>query len=111
MLLRCLVGRTGDEAIVDQPDDEIFKIVLDDLKKLITISAEPEFYAVTRWKQSMPQYTVGHHDMLDTMNEQLEKELAGLYVAGSSYEGLGIPECVEQGEDVAKKAVKYLQQL
>jgi oxygen-dependent protoporphyrinogen oxidase len=49
--------------------------------------------------------------MLDTMNEQLEKELAGLYVAGSSYEGLGIPECVEQGEDVAKKAVKYVQQL
>ncbi|RBN41394.1 protoporphyrinogen oxidase, partial [Priestia megaterium] len=60
---------------------------------------------------SMPQDTVGHHDMLDTMNEQLEKELAGLYVAGSSYEGLGIPECVEQGEDVAKKAVKYVQQL
>ncbi|MED4284245.1 protoporphyrinogen oxidase [Priestia megaterium] len=111
VLLRCLVGRTGDEAVVDQPDDEIFKIVLEDLKKLITISAEPEFYAVTRWKQSMPQYTVGHHDMLDTMNEQLEKELAGLYVAGSSYEGLGIPECVEQGEDVAKKAVKYVQQL
>lgn len=33
VLLRCYVGRPGDEAIVEQTDEEIVQFVLEDLKK------------------------------------------------------------------------------
>ncbi|TYR79078.1 protoporphyrinogen oxidase [Priestia megaterium] len=109
VLLRCYVGRAGDEAIVDLPDEEIVKIVLDDLNKIMKITDKPDFYVVTRWKKAMPQYTVGHQERLESINEELELQLKGLYLAGSSYEGLGLPDCIEQGEDAARKVIKYLQ--
>ncbi|MBM7702667.1 protoporphyrinogen oxidase [Metabacillus iocasae] len=108
VLLRCYVGKAGDEAIVDQSDDEIMRVVLDDLNKIMNIDTTPEFYIVTRWKEAMPQYTVGHQERLEVLNQQLESELAGLYLAGSSYEGLGLPDCIDQGEEAVKKVLKYL---
>lgn len=108
VLLRCYVGRAGDEAIVDQSDDEIIKIVLDDLNKTMNITENPEFSIVTRWKNSMPQYTVGHKERIERVKEGLHKELPGVFLAGSSYEGLGVPDCIDQGESAVKKVLQYL---
>ncbi|MCL6573311.1 MAG: protoporphyrinogen oxidase, partial [Bacillus sp. (in: Bacteria)] len=114
VLLRCYVGRSGDETIVDLSDDRIIKIVLDDLKKTMDITMNPEFAIVSRWKDSMPQYTVGHMQRLATILEQMKLELPGVFIAGSSFRGVGIPDCIDQGVeavnavlDYAKEAVKY----
>ena len=109
VLLRCYVGRAGDEAIVDQSDDEIIKVVLDDLNKTMNISSNPEFSVVTRWKDSMPQYTVGHHDRIEKINEQIPVDMPGVFLAGGSYEGLGLPDCIDQGETAVKKVLQYLE--
>jgi oxygen-dependent protoporphyrinogen oxidase len=58
VLLRCYVGRAGDETIVDLSDDRIIQIVLDDLSRTMDIGTQPDFAVVSRWKDSMPQYTV-----------------------------------------------------
>lgn len=108
VLLRCYVGRPGEEAIVEQSDDEIVKIVLDDLNKTMNITKDPEFSIVTRWRNAMPQYTVGHKERIETVKEGLAKELPGVFLAGSSYEGLGIPDCIDQGEAAVKKILQYL---
>ncbi|MFD2443120.1 protoporphyrinogen oxidase [Bacillus sp. CGMCC 1.16607] len=108
VLLRCYVGRAGDEAVVDLSDDQITKIVLDDLKKTMDISMEPEFSIVTRWKEAMPQYTVGHKKRIESVNQGLKTELPGVFLAGGSYEGLGLPDCIDQGEAAVKKVLSYL---
>ncbi len=59
-LFRVYIGRVGDEAIVELSDTAIEKTVLNDLKKSIGVTGSPEFTVVSRWNQSMPQYTVGH---------------------------------------------------
>jgi protoporphyrinogen/coproporphyrinogen III oxidase len=109
VLLRCYVGRAGDEAIVEQADDEIVKVVMDDLNKIMNITASPEFSIVTRWKQAMPQYVVGHKERLEKIKEKMTEQLPGVFLAGSSYEGLGIPDCIDQGEEAVKKVLHYLQ--
>lgn len=109
VLLRCYLGRPGDEAIVDLSDDEIIKIALEDLNKTMRITTEPEFSVVTRWKDSMPQYTVGHKQRVAAINVQIAKELPGIFLAGSSYEGIGLPDCIDQGEAAVEKVWKYLQ--
>jgi len=103
VLLRCYVGRPGDEEIVAQSDEEIIKAILKDLKKTMDIDAEPEFTVVSRWKEAMPQYTVGHKERMANLYEFMERELPGVYLAGSSYAGAGIPDCIDQAEAVVEK--------
>ncbi|WP_421384089.1 protoporphyrinogen oxidase [Bacillus salacetis] len=108
VLLRCYVGRAGDEAVVDLSDSQIEKIVLQDLNKIMDITMEPEFTIVSRWKEAMPQYTVGHKDRLENMQANVKKELPGLFIAGSSFEGLGLPDCIDQGEKAVQDVLDYL---
>ncbi|RSK26339.1 protoporphyrinogen oxidase [Bacillus sp. HMF5848] len=108
VLLRCYVGRAGDEMIVDLSDDEIVKIVLDDLSKIMNVNAQPLFSVVSRWKESMPQYTIGHKDRIKEIKENMQTELPGVYLAGSSYEGLGLPDCIDQGIAAVEKVEQFL---
>ncbi|MFE8696294.1 protoporphyrinogen oxidase [Cytobacillus sp. FJAT-53684] len=108
VLLRCYVGRPGDEAVVDVSDDEMVKIVLNDLNKTMNITMAPEFSVISRWKDSMPQYTVGHKDRIEKVTNQLTTELPGVYLAGSSYDGLGMPDCIDQGEKAVQQVLSFL---
>ncbi|WP_409294802.1 protoporphyrinogen oxidase [Peribacillus sp. SCS-26] len=108
VLLRCYVGRAGDQTIVDLSDEEIKKIVLEDLNKTMDITSQPEFTIVTRWKDAMPQYNVGHKQRIAALKEQTSRELPGVILAGSSYEGLGLPDCIDQGEEAVELALKHL---
>jgi len=110
VLLRCYVGRAGDEAIVEQSDDEIIKVVLDDLNKTMNISSSPEFSIVSRWKEAMPQYTVGHLERLQAIDQAMQNELPGVFLAGASYRGLGIPDCIDQGEEAVEKVLSFLKE-
>ncbi|XXM73973.1 protoporphyrinogen oxidase [Lysinibacillus sphaericus] len=108
MLIRVYLGKSGDETIVDLSDDQIEQIVFEDLEKIVDLDGRPEFTVVTRYKDSMPQYTVGHKKRTEDLYRKLDEWLPGVFIAGSSYEGLGIPECIEQGEKVVKKTLQYI---
>ncbi|MBL4955115.1 protoporphyrinogen oxidase [Neobacillus sp. OS1-32] len=107
-LLRCYVGRAGDETIVDLSDDKIVQIVLDDLNKTMDITMKPDFTVISRWKNAMPQYTVGHKERLAAILDKMETELPGVFLAGSSYRGVGVPDCVDQGEAAVQNVLNYL---
>lgn len=108
VLLRCYVGRVGEEAIVEQSDTVIKRVVMDDLKKIMDITQEPDFALITRWKKAMPQYNVGHKDRIKAVKDSLCKQMPGVFLAGSSYEGLGVPDCIDQGEAAAKSVLSHL---
>jgi oxygen-dependent protoporphyrinogen oxidase len=109
VLLRCYVGRAGDETIVDLSDDQIIQIVLEDLKKTMDIAMDPEFSVITRWNNAMPQYIVGHKQRLAEIKKHVSEELPGVFLAGSSYEGIGVPDCIDQGEKAVQYVLDYLQ--
>lgn len=109
VLLRCYVGRPNDQAVVDLSDEEITDIVLKDLNKTMKIKAKPEFSVITRWKHAMPQYTVGHQERVAEVREQASKLVPGVFLAGSSYEGIGLPDCIEQGEKAVSDVLAFLQ--
>ncbi|MDC3425603.1 protoporphyrinogen oxidase [Aquibacillus sp. 3ASR75-11] len=108
VLLRCYVGRPGDEGVVDLSDEDIVAIVLHDLNKIMNITQEPEFSIVSRWKNAMPQYSVGHKQRLAQVQTDIDKHLPGVFIAGSSYEGIGIPDCIDQGVETVEKVIRYL---
>ncbi|MFD1017778.1 protoporphyrinogen oxidase [Thalassobacillus hwangdonensis] len=109
VLLRCYVGKPGDQEVVDLSDEEIQKIVMKDLNKTMNITSEPEFSVITRWRDAMPQYTVGHKQRLQTIHAKMAEALPGVHLAGGSYEGIGLPDCIDQGEAVVQKVIEQLQ--
>ena len=108
VLLRSYIGRVGDEAIVELSDSEIEKTVLQDLMKTIGVDGMPVETIVSRWKHAMPQYTVGHEDKIARVKQKLQEQFPTVKLAGSSFEGISIPECVEQGQTVARELLHEL---
>lgn len=108
-LLRCYVGRFGDDRIVDETDEHIFTTVMSDLKRIMDIEGEPDFYRISRWRQAMPQYLVGHKERMNELQMQLRSELPGVYMGGAAYEGLGLPDCIDQGEKIVKEVLQSIE--
>ncbi|MBR7552983.1 protoporphyrinogen oxidase [Allobacillus sp. GCM10007491] len=96
LLLRAYVGKPGDEEILQKSDDEIIDIAIQDLNRVFTIKQKPNFQVVTRWENAMPQYTVGHIERVNSLEKALKEKLPGVYVAGNSYRGVGLPDCMDQ---------------
>ena len=107
-LLRCYVGKPDDQGIVDLSDEEITDIVLKDLNKIMKIKAKPEFSIITRYKNARPQYNVGHLERVAELRANTSKELPGIFLTGSSYDGVGIPDCIQHGEQSATDVLAFL---
>jgi protoporphyrinogen/coproporphyrinogen III oxidase len=104
-LIRCFLGGTRDEAVLQLPDDEILNIVREELRQILGLNAEPLFTRIYRWKGAMAQYVVGHLERLARI-EGLLKQLPGLVLAGNAYRGIGVPDCVRSGEAAAQQALE-----
>lgn len=87
VLLRAYVGKAGDESVVEQSDNEMVKIVLDDLKRIMKIDGEPEMTCITRWHEAMPQYHVGHKKRIKEIREGLEASYPGVFITGPHLKG------------------------
>lgn len=108
VLLRSYVGGPHDRKAVDLSDDELVEIVLKDLNKTMKIKRDPLFTVVTRYKNLMPQYTVGHLERVKQIREFAENHLTGIFFAGASFDGVGVPDCIEQGEKAVDDVLKYM---
>ncbi len=103
VLVRCYIGRAGASESVDSSDVQLTNNVRTDLKNTMGIDAEPVFVEVTRWKNSMPQYPVGHLDQLKQFRSKLAEVMPGVYVTGSGYQGVGLPDCIGQAKQCAEQ--------
>lgn len=108
ILLRAFVGKIGEEMLVDLSDEQIEEIALRDLRKMMTIHNKPEFSIVTRFKEDRPQYLVGHQRLIAEEKKALEKSFPLVALAGASYEGVGLPDCVDQGKAAIKQVLDQL---
>ncbi len=106
LLVRCYVGRDGDEAAVDWEDDRLIQAVRRDLHNSMGLNAQPDFVEIKRWHHSMPQYDVGHLERVQAMEAELATHPRILLV-GAAYRGIGIPDCIKD----ATRAVERLQTL
>lgn len=106
-LLRVFIGRAGQQAALEGSDDDLLQIVRAEVQRTLGITAPPMFHRIFRWPDSMPQYTLGHLERLAQIEDHLAHH-AGLFVAGSAYRGIGIPDCINSGEQAARDALAYL---
>jgi oxygen-dependent protoporphyrinogen oxidase len=106
-LLRCFIGGSRNQAVLDAGDSEIIEIVRQELTQVLGITAAPLFTRVYRWPNAMAQYGVGHLERLERI-ESLRQRLPGLYLAGNGYRGIGVPDCVRSGKEAVASCLQAL---
>ncbi|USG64150.1 protoporphyrinogen oxidase [Brevibacillus ruminantium] len=105
-LVRCYVGKPGHEEIVERSDEEIVRIVIRDLQKVMKIDDQPEFYRVTRWNRGLP-YLVGHRQWLKDTTARMKEQLPGVWLTGGSYGGVGVPDCIDQAKETIQELFDF----
>jgi protoporphyrinogen/coproporphyrinogen III oxidase len=101
VLLRAFAGGALQPEIFALDEPEMAVRVEADLRQLLGIKGKPLFTEVAKWERSMPQYEVGHLDRVQEI-ESAVSEFPGLALAGNSYRGAGIPDCIRSGEAAAE---------
>lgn len=99
-VVRCVVGRAGKDENLAHDDDELATRVHHDLQITINASAPPLSQRVVRWDKAIPQYRVGHLDLIASIEDRL-RGLGPIVPTGAGYRGSGIPDCIAQAESVA----------
>ena len=107
LMLRAFLGGVLDEEILSCSDEEIFARSHRDLARFLNIKGEPVSAWLRRWTHSMPQYQLGHRERVRRILSSLEN-FPGLYLAGNSYSGVGIPDCIASARTSAAKMSAYM---
>jgi protoporphyrinogen/coproporphyrinogen III oxidase len=106
-IIRCSVGRIGEEALLQRDDTELARIAAADLAAATGVRGEPADVRVSRWGGALPQYTVGHLERVQRIRASVAAQ-PGLAVCGAVYEGVGIPACIASARLAADQVLAYL---
>ncbi len=104
VVLRCSIGRVGEEKVLERSDEELVATAVRDLGMVTGMSGTPLETRVTRWTDGLPQYAVGHADLVGRVRADVARH-PGLGVCGAVYGGVGIPACIA---DAAQEAERLL---
>ena len=97
-LIRVFFGGPNSSATMALDDSGVLAVVRDELNALMGITAAPLFFRIRRWQDAYPEYAVGHLERLARIDEQLP---FGIMLIGSAYRGIGVPDCIHEGQRAA----------
>ena len=100
-VVRCVIGRAGEDPSLEGDDEVLLSLVQRDLAVTMGLETPSVAHRVTRWERSIPQYRVGHVDLVASIEERLAAR-GPIVVAGAGYRGSGIPDCIAQATAAAR---------
>lgn len=101
-VLRIFIGG-GKPEVAELSDERLLEVIQGELLDLLGIAALPVAHKIFRWEKGFPQAQVGHLEMVDEIETHLPPNIA---LAGSSYRGIAVPDCIRQGREAVKKLIK-----
>jgi protoporphyrinogen/coproporphyrinogen III oxidase len=107
VLLRAFAGGTRDPGAMERSEEALGALALNALRPLLGITGPPLLTRVYRWERANAQHEVGHLTRLAA----IERAIAchpGLFVTGSGFRGVGIPDCIADGRATARQLAEWL---
>lgn len=102
--LRCSIGRSGAASAAALDDTELVARLGNELREAMGLRGQPLDSHVTRWDRALPRYAPGHLDRVARIEEELTV-LPGVELAGAAYRGMGVPQCIAQGQAAAERVL------
>lgn len=96
------------EGLTALSDEELVKVALSDIQKSLDIEAQPTTVEVTNWKGLMPNYHMAHKAAVDALEMKMAAVVPNVQLAGSSYYGVGIGACIQNGKELAQAIAEEL---
>jgi oxygen-dependent protoporphyrinogen oxidase len=107
-LLRVFVGGGRDPHALERTDQELATHALAAIRPLLGIRrGDPLFTRIYRWERASAQHEVGHLARIRRIDELLERR-PRLFITGSGFRGVGIPDCVADARATAARAAAHL---
>jgi protoporphyrinogen/coproporphyrinogen III oxidase len=110
VLLRAFIGGARDPGATARSDDELIAAAAAELGRLLGIRGAPLFARLHRWDRANAQHDVGHLDLVAAIDERLAR-LPGLFVTGSGFRGVGVPDCVADARITGRHVAEWLRRL
>jgi protoporphyrinogen/coproporphyrinogen III oxidase len=104
VLIRAFLGGTADPGAIDLDDRSMIEIVRRDLENVLGITATPTLARVYRWRRASVQHNLGQHARVASIDARLAAH-PGLFVAGSGFRAVGIPDCIADARAVVERIV------
>ena len=102
VVVRTFQGGALDPDALDLDDRALSQRSHEDVAHLIGATNPPLSSVVRRFRQSMPQFGLGHFDRVQDLRRQVEAH-RGLHIVGSGLGVYGLPDCIASAEDAAAR--------
>ena len=99
--LTSFLGGATDPPTVSLSESILIHLAHSELLPILGLKKEPAVSHVTSYKHAIPQYNLGHLDLLAAIQSDLAK-IPGLYLTGNYFRGPSIGACVEHAQSVAE---------
>lgn len=107
LLVRCYIGWFGHDEFMAYDDTSLVKEAGIFLENTFGITASPLLSKVFKWPRALPQYMVGHHELVRSIESE-NLLLPGIFLTGSAYHGVGVPDCIHDAKSAAEALINYL---
>ncbi|WP_016778879.1 protoporphyrinogen oxidase [Anaerophaga thermohalophila] len=102
-LLSVFLGGVRNQDIVDLKDEEIKKLVLPELQRMLMVpDCKPDLMRIFRHNHAIPQYSASTGERLETVNN-IQKQFPGLILGGNLRDGIGMADRIRQGFNMASE--------
>jgi oxygen-dependent protoporphyrinogen oxidase len=105
--MRGFLGGGRDPHRLESSDESLIDAARSELEDLLNIDGDPIVTRLFRFTKQSPQYEVGHLERVAAIEERLAA-IAGVFVTGSGFRAIGIPDCIADGRATAAAAAKYV---
>lgn len=102
-LLRVFAGSATDAGVLERTDEDLVRVVEEEVRRFIQIREGPVLARVCRWERAGAQHEVGHLARLARIERKLNR-WRGLQVTGSAFRAIGIPDCIADARAAAAAA-------
>ncbi|HEX5109310.1 MAG TPA: protoporphyrinogen oxidase [Vicinamibacterales bacterium] len=106
-LLRGFLGGGRDPHRLDRSDEELIAAAREELVELLGITGAPSLTRLYRWTRQSPQYVVGHLSRVTRIERHLAA-VPGIFLTGSGFKAIGIPDCITDGRETAARAAAFV---
>lgn len=107
VLLRAFFGGSRSPETMTYDDDQLLTAVRGEFQDILGITAAPLFHRIYRWHRANPQYDLNHLERIGEIEAALPR---GLYITGSAFRGVGMPDCIYQSQQTVKALLEMLTQ-
>lgn len=104
--LTSYIGGVRAPELALRSGEELVAMTVEDLRRLLGVTAQPTFRHHILYAKAIPQYEVGYGSFKDLMNE-IEAKASGLFFAGHYREGISLGDSIVSGHNVADRIAAF----